>query len=339
MWFLTLYGLFILSTAWFFHYRKWYELTHEPLTSQKLFWAAVFVPLLSFLYFGFFAWSGKTVDLSSGGLNKFIDISKLPLGLLSLSIPFVAIITSLHRSIQTATQISTANSQIALVKKKNSLDELFLREKNFVDKCAFIEKQVGDFHIDISNGPGSISYKISSPHILFHKIYDTTEKNGDITYELTGYIKHEFLAPLLMIEQNLKNLYKYHEENQGVNFGDEMIYLYTIVKQLCKALDSLYVSTCQVPYFFIHGEVKNIQICVSSETDLKKILRKCIVLSESLFSAVNFPGDYSLLTIRKYVFEGYDLFSLFGNGFILQDITEIDWDSTVNMFNHTAKQS
>lgn len=329
---LILYGFLLLLTVWFFYSNKWYELTYESLTSQKMFWAAIFVPVLSFLYFGAFAWLGKSVDLSSEGLNKFIDISKLPLGLLSLSIPFVAIITSLHRSIQTAAQISTANNQIALVKKKNSLDELFLREKNFVDKCAFIEAQVGEFDMAIKDGTNTVSFKISSPHILFHKIYDTSSKDGEITYELTGYINERFLVPLLMIEDNIRELYESHEKKQIVSFNDEIIILYAIVSQLCKAFDSLSISTCQVPYFYIKSNNKGVQLCISSEEDLKKMLRKYIVLSESFFNAVNFSDNYSLLNVKRYTFQGYSLFPAFSNGVTLYNHTEINWHSTANVF-------
>ncbi|HGJ3598990.1 TPA: hypothetical protein ACJW9A_004553, partial [Salmonella enterica subsp. enterica serovar Kentucky] len=113
---LIVYGISIFSIALIYYFMGWYKLTYNSLTSQGLFWGAIFVPFLSFLYFGFFAWKGHSVDMSSEGLNTFIMISKLPLGLLSLSIPFVAIITSLHRSIQTATQISSTNTQIELIK-------------------------------------------------------------------------------------------------------------------------------------------------------------------------------------------------------------------------------
>jgi hypothetical protein len=141
--FLVVYGLILLLFFVIFFLNGWHRLSSESLYSQNIFRTAIGVPISAFLFFGYFAWVGHTPELSAEGFNRFVSISTLPLGLLSLSIPLVAIITSVHRSLQTHTQIEKANDQIALAMKKNILDEFFLREKNFVDKCAFIEKQVG----------------------------------------------------------------------------------------------------------------------------------------------------------------------------------------------------
>ncbi|HCT2845286.1 TPA: hypothetical protein OTO72_002976, partial [Salmonella enterica subsp. enterica serovar Kentucky] len=287
---LIVYGISIFSIALIYYFMGWYKLTYNSLTSQGLFWGAIFVPFLSFLYFGFFAWKGHSVDMSSEGLNTFIMISKLPLGLLSLSIPFVAIITSLHRSIQTATQISSTNTQIELIKKKNSLDELFSREKNFVDKCVYIEKQVGDIDIKLKDTVSTFKFSISAPHVLFHKIYNTTPNNGDIRYELTGFVNGSFLVEFSTIEENLRLHYECIEKKDGMGIDDELSRLFVIVKALCRTLDLLSVPTCQVPYFYIKGKDNNFQICISTEEELKMWLRKYIILSESLFSAVNLSG-------------------------------------------------
>ncbi|MCU6387458.1 hypothetical protein KW815_22390, partial [Enterobacter quasiroggenkampii] len=47
--------LFILTIR-----KKWYVLDKRNLVRQKLFWISIAVPILSFLYFGLFAWWGKT---------------------------------------------------------------------------------------------------------------------------------------------------------------------------------------------------------------------------------------------------------------------------------------
>lgn len=332
---LVLYGVVLSLIAVIYYSKDWYKLTCKPLTYQGLFWAAIFIPLLSFGYFGYFAWKGHSVDLSSDGLNKFITISKLPLGLLSLSIPFVAIITSLHRSIQTAAQISSANTQIELAKKKNSLDELFSREKNFVDKCTYIEKQVGSVDIKLKDSISTFTFNISAPHILFHKIYDTTPNDGDITYKLTNFVNFSFLKQLSTIEDNLKLHYECIQRKNEVGIDDELSRLFVIVKALCQSFDALSVPTCQVPFFYIKGKNNGFQLCVSSEEELKMWLRKYITLSESLFSAINLSGKYSLFHMKKYTFEGFHLFPSFNDGSIMNDYIGINWDSAVNAFKIT----
>lgn len=333
---LIVYAALFFSIALLYYLMDWYKLTYSSLTSQWLFWGAIFVPFLSFLYFGIFAWKGHSIDMSSEGLNRFIIISKLPLGLLSLSIPFVAIVTSAHRSIQTATQISSTNTQIELIKKKNALDELFSREKNFVDKCVYIEKQVGDIDIKLKDSISTFTFNISAPHVLFHKIYNTTPNNGDITYDLTSFVHGSFLVEFSTIEENLKLHYECIEKEDGMGVDDELYRLFIIVRALCRSFDLLSVPTCQLPFFYIKGKDNNFQICMSTEEELKMWLRKYIILLESFLSVVNLSEKYSLLNIKRYTFQGFRLFPSFSQGNITSNYSGVSWESSVNVFkiNH-----
>ncbi|MCU6212404.1 hypothetical protein KWH78_14930 [Morganella morganii] len=329
---LVIYGAILSLIAVIYYFKDWYKLTYDSLTSQGLFWGAIFVPLLSFLYFGIFSWQGCIVDMSSAGLNKFIMISKLPLGLLSLSIPFVAIIASLHRSIQTAAQISSTKTQIELIKKKNSLDELFSREKNFVDKCTYIEKQIGDIEIKLKDDNITFKFNICEPHALFRKVYNTTPNDDGINYQLTDFIRSTFLLELSTIEENLELHYKCIANNNGMGVDDELSRLFIIVRALCRSLDLLSVSTCQVPYFYIPGNSVNFQIFISTEEELKMWLKKYIIISESLLGAINYPRKHSMFNMKKYVFEGFLLFPSFSEGSVIQNHFGISWESTVNAF-------
>lgn len=329
---LIVYGVLIFLIAVVYYLMDWYKLTYSSLTSQWLFRGAIFVPLLSFIYFGIFAWKGHSIDMSSEGLNRFIIISKLPLGLLSLSIPFVAIVTSVHRSIQTAKQISSTNTQIELIKKKNALDELFSREKNFVDKCLYIEKQVGDVDIKLKDCVSTFKFNISAPHALFHKVYNTTPNNGDITYDLTGFVSGSILVEFSTIEENLKLHYECIEKKDGMGVDDELSRLFVIVRALCRSFDLLSISTCQLPYYYIKGINNSFQIFMSTEEELKIWLRKYIILLESFFSVVNLSGKYSFFYIKKYTFQGLKLFPSFSQGNIISNYSEVNWERSVNAF-------
>lgn len=103
-----------------------FQMDSGPLTRQALFWASIRIPTLSFLYFGFFSWAGKDLRFDYLGFNHFIEISKLPLGMLSISIPFVAIVNNIHRTIQT-------DDQIQQTKKKNRIDEFYAHQKSHID--------------------------------------------------------------------------------------------------------------------------------------------------------------------------------------------------------------
>jgi len=91
------------------------------LGSQTLFWLVVLAPLTYFGVFGGFAWRGYDVSLNSDGFKQFIEISTLPIALLSLSIPLTALVTYLHSTAQTAKQI-----------EKNEHELFYLHRREFV---------------------------------------------------------------------------------------------------------------------------------------------------------------------------------------------------------------
>lgn len=83
-------------------------LNHKSLTKQPLFWAAICWPCGISLGLGSHVWIGRAKDFSVEGYATFIEISKLPLGVLAVAIPLTAVIAAMHRSIQTAKQIESA---------------------------------------------------------------------------------------------------------------------------------------------------------------------------------------------------------------------------------------
>ncbi|MBN3121960.1 hypothetical protein [Pectobacterium brasiliense] len=120
---LAIFILIIIST-----WKKWYILDKRNLFHQKLFWLSVGVPTISFIYFGIFAWWGKTPVLSAHGYARFYDISKFPLLLLASSVPLASIVNNIHRTIQTEAQIETSET-------KNAIDRHLAHEKNFIEKA------------------------------------------------------------------------------------------------------------------------------------------------------------------------------------------------------------
>lgn len=144
--------------------RKAFRMNSAPLTEQPLFTAALVVPFISFMTFGFVAWAEHTPQLDAQGLNNFIEISKLPLAFLSLAVPFGVIVNNIHRTIQTNTQISEAQ-----VKNKNDL--YYSHQKNTIEQIEKIKNHSFPFKEHPDGKDDEYVIKIERPLRLYRKIY------------------------------------------------------------------------------------------------------------------------------------------------------------------------
>lgn len=327
-----LYFLFLIFTGLVLWYKKWYVIDHSSLLRQGFFWWALIVPVISFFYFGCFSWRGYSISLDSQGFNEFVSISKLPIGLLSLSIPFVAIVVGVHRSIQTRVQINSTASQIALTEKKNSLDEYYAREKNFLEKCVFVEKRVGILPVTLSSGSEEHSVSLSSPHKLFRKIY-VDDRPGNISlYEPSDDLYWQIVNELNMINANLKPHVERMEAGESLEAGEDAAILFVIQRSICKTFDILSVELFPVPYFYVNASRGRFQLCIATEADLKIWLRKYLILVESFVSSVWPERKIETFPIRRYVFLGAYFFRCFELGEITQKYDALNWEQTVNPF-------
>ncbi|AYG07771.1 hypothetical protein D7M10_12005 [Pseudomonas fluorescens] len=113
--------------------KKWWHILYfDPdhgLSKQTLFWVALLTPVLYFLAFGCLIWNNYDISLTAGGLKTFFEISKLPLTLLSLSIPLTALATKLHSTKQAARQI-----------EKNKHELFYLHRREFVSYYDMVGK-------------------------------------------------------------------------------------------------------------------------------------------------------------------------------------------------------
>jgi len=150
----------------------------QGLMVQPSLWLAIILPFLLFLVFGFFAWSGHSVSFTSEGFNLFISISKLPLGILAISLPLSALIIRIHSTHQTALQIETTSY-------KNRQDEYYAHESSLHSYFTRIEplKLIGfegEYSLSIDNRLYRKIYPKNSPHT------GVTEHNHLFTSMLTG---------------------------------------------------------------------------------------------------------------------------------------------------------
>ncbi len=183
------------------------------LGDQTLFWLVVLVPLTYFIIFGAITWKDYSVALNAGGFDKFIEISKLPIGLLSLSLPLTALVTYLHSTAQTAKQI-----------EKNEHELFYLHRREFV----FYFDQIGATTI---NDEYDIGYKIF-PRI-HGKLFKGDPSAG--TPELDRELADKLVRELRMAERCLERVLR---EEFSVETSDAYL-------KLCK------IITDQINFFSI----------------------------------------------------------------------------------------
>lgn len=202
--FFSLFSIAIVIVI--FHCNNWLRLTHKNLFKQPLFIASIALPIYMFIMYGLWAWKGHDINFSSTGFNNFLDITKLPLLILASSVPLAAIISNLHRTIQTEAQINLSET-------KNAIDRYLAHEKNFIEKIKEISEvklqHLCDKNKDIralSEEPfiemaTSNSLKISNPYFLYSKIYKDATTGLDSKYQPDM----SFLSELESILENINN--------------------------------------------------------------------------------------------------------------------------------------
>lgn len=162
--------------------KKYYLFDHEQLLKQTPFQIAILAPFLSFMYFGFLSWKGHTPQFDSEGMGVFLDISKLPLLILSLTLPFGALAANIHRTFQT-------KKQIELVETKNFSDMYYAHNKSYVESFSKLNanrpirttenKELNDYLKNINE----LSVFIGKPNSLYQKFYPQSSPELGPEYE------------------------------------------------------------------------------------------------------------------------------------------------------------
>jgi hypothetical protein len=158
--------------------------------------------------FGLWAWKDHNINFTSEGFNHFLDISKLPLIILAASVPLAAIVSNIHRTIQTEAQINSSET-------KNAIDRYLSHEKNFAEKI----KEISTFTINnftedskkyIEDNQGTKTkiltthdVKISSTYLLYTSIYTDASISVNSNYTPNEKFKDKIIGMLKIIENNL----------------------------------------------------------------------------------------------------------------------------------------
>lgn len=175
------FGLVFISLV-FIVKKKLYIFDHEQLLKQTPFQIAILAPFFSFLYFGFLSWKGHTPQFDSEGMGVFLDISKLPLLILSLTLPLGALAANIHRTFQT-------KKQIELVEAKNLSDMYYAHNKSYVESFSKVNanrpirtsknKKLDDYLKNINE----LSVFIAKPNSLYQEFYPLSSPELGPQYE------------------------------------------------------------------------------------------------------------------------------------------------------------
>lgn len=175
--FIVSYPILIILFLLFAHKKEWLKLDHKNLFTQKLFWIVLFIPFVTFLAFGAWAWWGKHPVLTAHGFERFLIISKLPLLFLASSVPLVSIVNNIHRTIQTEKQISEAE-------KKNQTDSYYNHFKHTLDLFGNIKSK------QIREGFSTAKYelKIKNKITLYHLCFPDSKPDKGVSYNISSKV-------------------------------------------------------------------------------------------------------------------------------------------------------
>lgn len=127
------------------------------------------------------ATSGLKFNFSSEGWNSALDIFKVPLGLLAVAIPLVALLAANHRSVQSKAQMELTQSQIKLSHSQIQLTQNNNYITNYYKHVDEFQKYLDNHHF------GFGSEKEGRPKIVYprklHKTLFPQAKMGILTID------------------------------------------------------------------------------------------------------------------------------------------------------------
>lgn len=271
---------------------KFLQLDERKLSEQWMFWLSILIPLALSIILSIPLWLQTKINLSAEGYDNFLRIFKLPIGVLSLSIPLVAIVAHIHRTIQTAKQIELTN-------QKNITDQFFSHHKYIVDSLSSITGH------DIKVNTKTIIPKISHPHALYRYIFPTSSYLSGIDVSAQNdYIK-SIIKLFSEIEDLLENAEMENLRNKITNTSAATLNFNFGV--LCRKFNSINLkielSTQELSFgdrFKCLAKDSKLEVKLvipySSEDEFKSMIRGTIYLVNRIFKVL---GTESYINIEN----------------------------------------
>lgn len=259
-------------------YKNGFDMDSKPLTEQYLFWASLRVPIISFIWFGCFAWSNTDLSMDAEGYNNFLNASKLPLGLLSLSIPFAVIVNNIHRTIQTDKQIKEAE-------KKNNVDFFYAHRKNTIE----VFQNYETLEIPVPNSTITLEFK--NCYSTYRRCFPhASTTDNDFNSSMSFIKKAEIIWCEICTLLNKKEPNSYYGLHQHILDIEKMLSAlhkhYGLKDIITK---QLYLSSNIISYPVDHrNDVKHMHFTkFQNESDIKKYIKAYWHLHLSLIETLN----------------------------------------------------
>ncbi|ADW74160.1 hypothetical protein Rahaq_2553 [Rahnella aceris] len=181
-----------------------FTLNEEKLSRQPLFAMSLCLPFIFSFLLCIPLWLTTTIDLSAQGYELFLSQFKLPIWIASLSIPLVAIVAHIHRTIQTSAQIEVS-------KKKNTTDIFFSHYKFIVEAFSKIDSRKAN----ISNITVEVS--IRDPNKLYNLFFGGSSYSKGIITEYIEEKTHRVQKEINIINECIINFEDRKEKHPLLN--------------------------------------------------------------------------------------------------------------------------
>ncbi|MGG8470796.1 hypothetical protein ACM615_10530 [Rahnella sp. PAMC25617] len=257
-------------------------LNERNLARQFLFWAAIIVPAILFFIFSYPLWENSTLAFSSEAYNRFLENYKLPIYLFGICVPLVAIIVSMHRTIQTEKQIIYAQAQldnshkqlentlkqIDLTESKNKADSYYSHVKFITDALESLPKISITYEYK-DNPFGSENFNLSQPHALYKRIFSKSNiKNGfslEVNPNFPDLLEHYFklISEAIYTASQTKT--------NKANKLECLSLIDSLITQTCIVLSLDYNPTNHLYYCF--GDTEKCALSFENEDQIKKVLK------------------------------------------------------------------
>ena len=175
-----------------------FALDERNLAKQFLFWAAIILPILLFLIFGFPLWKNLTFSFSQDAYTLFLEVNKFPLYLFGTCVPLVAIVAYMHRTIQTEKQINYTQAQIKLTEDKNKADSYYSHVKFVIDAINSFPKGAVK-HISFEKLEIEETFPFSQPYELYKRIFSLSNLDN-------GYSKQSNINFIIEVKSYFDNV-------------------------------------------------------------------------------------------------------------------------------------
>lgn len=257
-----------------------YLLDEKNLSKQWLFWVALITPVIFSFVTGALIWGDYKLAFTPKAYAEFLSINRLPLLLLGTTIPLVAIIVYIHRTIQT-------EKQIKLTEIKNSADSYYSHSKHIIDNINTLPKETIIY--ETKNG---IFFKEELSVLQPHSFYKHIFSNSSITNGFSPTINPSFYNSIHNAFNEISKALLLAENNQDDK--DVLLDCLSQIESYCMILGLEYRTNYSPDshVFSVDGMHRILNISFSNEKQLKQKLSYFYNTTISLADLFDFEADY-----------------------------------------------